>query len=265
LKCDAGQGYLFAKPLDVDTAGEVLRTGLTPLPERQRAATTSRRRTGSAQFWVRGGRVVAAHPVLCVAALVGLLSAGLVVMFGSVRPGLGESPMPVTDVNQQPAAKTTAAQAAPIPMLTTEPVVERPKGPSPAPVTTEQAVSPGRSSAPPSGRPTPSKPALSATSLAAAPVLTMQTMSLEVVHLHRFGNCRGRLDVTRTGVAFVSEDEDSKDAFTLKHTDFLHTLADDTLTVRSATRTYRFKAGPSRGDNTVQLSDLADRIQRSRR
>jgi hypothetical protein len=93
----------------------------------------------------------------------------------------------------------------------------------------------------------------------------MQTMSLEVVHLHRFGNCRGRLDVTRTGVAFVSEDEDSKDAFTLKHTDFLHTLADDTLTVRSATRTYRFKAGPSRGDNTVQLSDLADRIQRSRR
>ena len=64
------------------------------------------------------------------------------------------------------------------------------------------------------------------------------------MHLHRFGSCRGRLDVTRDGVSFVS-DEDDDEAFTLKYAEFLHALTDDTLTLRSATRIYRFKVGAS--------------------
>ena len=88
-------------------------------------------------------------------------------------------------------------------------------------------------------------------------------MSLSVMHVHRFGSCRGRLDVTRAGVSFVS-DENNDEAFTLKYAEFLHALTDDVLTLRSATRIYRFKVGASGSANKVQLRDLADGIARSR-
>lgn len=83
--------------------------------------------------------------------------------------------------------------------------------------------------------------------------------------MHRFGNCRGRLDVTRDGVTFVSQDEHGDDAFTLKFADFVHALSEDTLTFKSATKTYRFKARESRGDSASQLREVADRISRARR
>jgi hypothetical protein len=83
------------------------------------------------------------------------------------------------------------------------------------------------------------------------------------VHLHRLGSCRGRLDVTRDGVTFASEEGDGDEAFTLKYAEFLHVLSDDRLTLKSAKKTYRFKAASSRGENPVQLRELADRIARS--
>ena len=88
---------------------------------------------------------------------------------------------------------------------------------------------------------------------------------MNVVHLHRLGDCTGRLELTRDGVAFVSADKDADEAFALKYTEFLHAMADDTLTLMSATRTYRFKADTSRAATAVHLRDLADRIARSRR
>jgi hypothetical protein len=88
---------------------------------------------------------------------------------------------------------------------------------------------------------------------------------MEVVHLHRFGDCRGRLDVSRDGIAFVSDNEKDADSFTLKFAEFLHALSDDTLTLKSATKTYRFKAGGTGGDSTSRLHALADRISRARR
>ena len=42
LNCHAGQGNLFATPLDVESATEVLKTGFAPRRERQREATTFR-------------------------------------------------------------------------------------------------------------------------------------------------------------------------------------------------------------------------------
>ena len=84
------------------------------------------------------------------------------------------------------------------------------------------------------------------------------------MHLHRLGSCRGRLDVTRDGVAFVSAEGDDE-AFALRYTEFLHALSEDTLTLKSATRTYRFRTTASAGENAVQLRDLADRIALGRR
>jgi len=88
---------------------------------------------------------------------------------------------------------------------------------------------------------------------------------MEVVHLHRLGNCRGRLGLTRDGVTFVSEEQNGDDAFTLRFAEFLPALSDDTLTLKSATKTYRFKARESSGNSTSQLREIADQISRARR
>ena len=48
--------------------------------------------------------------------------------------------------------------------------------------------------------------------------------------------------------------ENDADSFTLKFAEFLHALSDDTLTLKSATKTYRFKAGGAGGDSTSQAS-----------
>jgi hypothetical protein len=71
--------------------------------------------------------------------------------------------------------------------------------------------------------------------------------------------------VSRDGIAFVSENEKDADSFTLTFAEFLHALSDDTLTLKSATRTYRFKAFGAGGDSTSKLHALADRISRARR
>jgi hypothetical protein len=103
----------------------------------------------------------------------------------------------------------------------------------------------------------PSKSPVTAKKAAAA---AAQTASLEVIHLHRLGDCRGRLDVSRDGLAFVSDEKE--DAFRLTFAEFLHAVSDDTLTLRSAAKTYRFKAAGAGGD---KLHEFADRISRARR
>jgi diguanylate cyclase (GGDEF)-like protein/PAS domain S-box-containing protein len=243
LNCEAGQGNLFAKPLDVDEAAELLKTGLAPRPERRRNATAPLRREPPVPLsWVRGKLPVVNSVSLAVSALV-LIGAGLVGVI-SVRSALGSSPTSANTVTQQPAVEASAA-----PPLST------------SPVTVEHETPKGHNSALLSA--TPSSAAISPSLPLTAPRTVPATMSLNVVHLHRFGSCRGRLDVTRDGVSFVS-DEDDDGALTLKYAEFLHALADDTLTLRSATRIYRFKVGASGDANKVQLRDVADRIARSR-
>ena len=233
LKCEAGQGDLFAKPLDVETASALLKTGLAPRPERRRSAMAAvHPNERIPEAWIRARQFVASNRVSFVATALALLSsAGLVVALSGVRPALGSSTVFVNDVKQQPSVETATPQPSVDRALRTRP------------------------------RPTSIRPA----ALPTAPPGLSAATSLHVVHLHRFGSCRGRLDVTRDGVAFVSEENDDDEAFTLKYPEFLHALADDTLTVRSATRTYRFKVGSSRGANTLQLRDLADRIALARR
>ena len=62
-------------------------------------------------------------------------------------------------------------------------------------------------------------------------------------------------------MAFLSEDDDHE-ALTLKYTELLHALSDDTLTLKSATKTYRFRTGAATPEGAVQLRDVADRIAR---
>jgi EAL domain-containing protein (putative c-di-GMP-specific phosphodiesterase class I) len=252
LTCEAGQGDLFAKPLDADQAAELLKTGLAPTLQRQRSATASvSPDEPTPRLWHRGRLFISSNRVaVAVTALALLLSVGLVATLSGVRPALGSSQGSMANVKQQ--ASVEASVTPPVPVL------------PPAPTASLENAAKARSSAmvPPAS----AAPLLTAISpsLPAAPPGLPVTTSLDVVHLHRLGSCRGRLDVSRDGVAFVSAD-DGDEAFTLKYTEFLHALADDTLTLKSATKTYRFKAADSGSEHAVQLRDLADRIGRSRR
>ena len=70
--------------------------------------------------------------------------------------------------------------------------------------------------------------------------------------------------MTSDGVAFVANVNEGDESFSLKYAEFLPALTDDTLILKSATRTYRFKAASARRDQSVRLRDLAARIARAR-
>jgi len=232
LKCEAGQGDLFARPLDVEQAAELLKTGLALQPQRRGNANASvRGNEGVPQLWTRG-RLFMARRRAAVAAVVALLSSGalLAALIGA-GPALGLSRVSIVDVEPQLTGK--ASTSSPASVLTPELMAERPVRPSVSPVSLE----------------TTAPPALTATT------------SLDVMHLHRIGSCHGRLEVSRNGVAFVSKEDDG---LTLKYSEFVHALADDTLILKSVNKTYRFKAAASGKESGNQLRDLADRIARSR-
>ena len=237
LNCHAGQGNLFATPLDVAGATELLRTGLMPRPERLREVMTVAvnemphvgQRVGGGRRLMSGhaASIAAAAAVVAlvaVAGVLGVVNSGQPASNGRISEGVVSQP----SIERTPAAPAGAVTSSVSPISA--------KGPGAAAAST----APAKRAVPPA-----------------------QT-SLDVVHLHRFGNCRGRLNVSREGVAFVSEAGDEPDTFALKHGDFLQSFSDDTLTLRTATRTYRFKTGEAGSDSTKKLRDLADRISRAR-
>jgi diguanylate cyclase (GGDEF)-like protein/PAS domain S-box-containing protein len=246
LNCHAGQGHLFARPLDVQGATDVLKTGLAPRPEgRREAIPVLAGEMHVRQLLVRGRRLVTRRVASVAAAAVVLLS-----LVGLLTAGSGESAssgpvMPAADLKPEPAETTPAARSLPA-VVTKEAARVQPAALLPSPPV-------GASSPPRAASPSP----------APAQAAVAETTPLQVIHLHRFGDCRGQLDVSRDGVAFLSEHDG--DTFTLKFAEFLHALSDDTLTLKSATKTYRFKAGGTGGDSTSKLREFADRISRARR
>jgi PAS domain S-box-containing protein len=278
LKCNAGQGSLFSTPVDVETAAELLKTGLAPRRDPTQPTGSVSKDTSVSQFLGRARLLVTSQRVSFAAAgLVLLLSAGFVVAAGRVRAASSGSHSSVKGATQQTAMTTAAAPA--VPVLPTAPaskgkdapIVRGMEGsdatvpPSPTNPAVSTASRPAASTTLPSSA-TPSTAALSASSPAAvARIVPTRSTSLHVVHQHRLGSCRGRLDVTRDGVTFVSDTDGEDEAFTLKYTQLLNAMSDDTLILKSATRTYRFKAAASGSENNLQLRDLADTIARARR
>jgi diguanylate cyclase (GGDEF)-like protein len=232
LECDAGQGELFAMPLDVSRAAQLLQTGVSPV--RSRSATASAGRDHRLpQLWRRGIEFMASNRVsFAVAALALLCSAGAAVLVSGDRPALGSLREPAAETESQHAGDGSPVQqgSALPPKLTTSPGSLEKSGSAPL-VTVASGLPP---------------------------------TSLDVIHVHRLGSCRGRLDVTSDGVAFAANVGEGDESFSLKYAEFLPALTDDTLILKSATRTYRFKAASGRRDQSVRLRDLAARIARAR-
>jgi len=231
LNCHAGQGNLFAAPLNAEGATEVLTSGLAPR-ERQRETMTvvAGEMLDVQQLFVRGRRVFSGRAASIAVATVGVLSlAGVFTGVKSVQSAFS-SPKPAGDLKQRSLEAAPAVPAAPA-------------------VITDQPLARGAASG------------VRGVALAPRRAAVSQITSLEVVHLHRLGNCHGRLNMSRDGIAFVSDDDNEPDAFTLRFGEFLQDFSDDTLTLKTATRTYRFKAAS--GGNS-KLRDLANRISRAR-
>ena len=65
-------------------------------------------------------------------------------------------------------------------------------------------------------------------------------------------------------MAFVPDSRTSRDGFDFKYNEFVHVMQDDTLTIKSPTRTYRFKAIIDRTDDDPTLDQFEARISRWR-
>jgi hypothetical protein len=100
----------------------------------------------------------------------------------------------------------------------------------------------------------------------AAPRSAAQAVTtVSVMHLHRVGSCQGHLVIARDAISFVPDDKANKDAFVFKYGEFLHTLSDGRLTIRSAARTYRFRVAAADGNDAgeSQLRTLVESFPRN--
>ena len=285
LKCDSAQGYLLAKPLDVNGATEVLRNGLRPdspadnTPATpaiaERASITEKR----AWLFVRRRGL----PLAAAAALV-LTTAALIAWFSE---GMSEQPLPppptAVSAPSQPATAVTPPPDVATSIQTPRATALPPTAPlaavrTPPSATVTATPKPPASAMP--GTPAPQQPIPVTANAPAIPVVERPTAlipgsprskaqavtTVSAVHLHRVGSCQGHLVVSRDALRFVPDDDANKDAFVFRYGEFLHTLSDGRLTIRSAARTYRFKAAAADGndDGESQLRALVENFPRTR-
>jgi diguanylate cyclase (GGDEF)-like protein len=251
LHCEFGQGYLFARPLDTEVATEILKTGVTP----PRAVETVPGAVDSA----------ASHPVRMAAGSFGVkrrwmaiaAAAGIVLGLAGVAHQFGRAlPSPEKPAGPAPVqARPTASASAPAkPAITSAPSSRRAEA-----IITEAGVSGGstRPATPvAASHPTPPVPQ----------VEDPKGRSWPVQHLHRFGSCAGLLGLSRKGLIFTPDDKSSRDAFTLTHDEYLPSSAGDTLTIKSNTKTYRFRVSTDgrTADSGAPLVELTAAIARFR-
>lgn len=252
LQCQSAQGFLFCPPLDVDTLTGLLKTGLQLRPgvaADQLPAIISNQRDREPRPVARARQSVPRRWSSIVAALVLLALAGVVAPFtlglrrsvpssSSLPPGNGgsvpsSSSLPPgkggdapADAESQPA-RDDAPTVRATPSVSGVSETARPRPASPA--------SPAVVTASPASRSPQDAQA------ARHQLPDQKLTSLRVEHLHRLGNCRGRLVASGPALTFIPDEPQSNDAFSLTPGQFLSSLADKTLTIKSNTKTYRFR------------------------
>ena len=266
LRCHAAQGFLFARPLDEDKAMEMLRRGLarptmpTAAPRRPLALLPS-----------------ATWPWAACIAIVLLTVGFLLSPVGSVVP----TALPAVAPPPPPqAVKTDAANTNPVPWTPVVPAQSSRgrTGENVATNLTALATTPdGRTTSLPSPPANvPALPKSSTSGITPAPPappeplpvrvqtlpLAADALSVRVMHDHHVGHCEGQLIVSRSGISYVPDDTTSKDAFDFRYNDFVHLFQDDTLTIKSNMRTYRFRAEDKGRGPT--LADFESRLARMR-
>jgi len=284
LRCHAAQGFLFAKPLDHIKATEILSIGLAPRTARTR--TKPALRLASMPQWGRGSARQlgwAAAAVAGLFAVVGLFAgrllsspraplepiaaADLQPPPTTIAPSPNQPPATTPAVVVVPPAPVAAVNAPkPLPLIAESTTRERSRARAVADVPVQKSLDP-IALTPPRPAPASETPVVETTRPDAASVPTSAVasfVSIRVMHYHRVGHCVGQLVASRDGMTFVPESKASRDGFEFKYNEFVHVLEDETLTIKSSTRTYRFKAFIDKGRNDPSLDEFATRISRWR-
>src|SRR5215510_383623 len=248
LRCHAAQGYLFAKPLDEGKATEILSTGLAPrVPVAKRRkrpvmlASLGKWRQVSPGSW--GWAAAAVVVLLAVTELSSLPVAveQTALPYLPSPPAIPSAPNPPSRVIAPPrTGRAAATRSGPVGRL-------QATDPEPTPFASPNP--PAFADAPPRVE---------------TPLSGPTSLSIHVMHYHRVGHCVGRLVATRAGMAFVPDSKLSRDAFDFKYTEFVHVVQDGTMTIKSSTRTYRFKAIIDKDDSDPTLDQFEARITRWR-
>ncbi len=231
--CGSVQGYLMAKPLPVDEATELLCVGLAPrhaaaavLPGAERLLVPAAS-PGSA----RRPRLRAVWTAALAAAVLGLTGGVLTLnRVGPAPVSPAEAILPASLSTAQPASGVNGNRGA-------------------VPVANSGAPSPATIPSP-----------VAATRVAGPKGL--QPVLVDVEHLHVFGACRGRLRLSPAGLTYTPIDPSSKDGFTLVVGSVTPSLQEDTLTIKTPSRTYRFKSSV-KGDRE-SIRDFAAAMSRVR-
>src|SRR5688572_6566634 len=257
LGCDFGQGYLFSRPIDAETAASLLQEGLPPRknsPLDAAAVAMLASLAPAPHMAVRARRTTAVRWLYVAAAsAIVWLSAGMPRPFGQA-PSSDAGPAPAASNARGGARSSDVVLAAPVtPLLTAAPV---------RPAAKRSGLAAAATGAPSRVANGPAPADRHAAEAAATP---LSLTSLRVVHQHRSGSCRGQLVVSRDGVSYSPEDEgQDKDGFRLKYTQFLDELSGGSLRITSSDRDYRFRVAVPSGSEREQLEQLAAAIARFR-
>ena len=263
LGCKFGQGYLLSRPVNREAASQILATGLPSREGRTAGNQTATRRPEreTEPAGMRAGRPTARALYIAAAVLAVMVSIGFASRLAREPEAEASPVMLQAEVVAPPAEAAippsgTVVPSAPV-VIPSAPAVK----PSAAAVKSPASfVTPATR---PVAQPTRSEPA-GGTTAPATVRPAVSTTSFAAVHQHRFGNCRGMLVVSRDGVAFLPDEgkEKGADAFSFSHSEFLHSLEDGSLTIKSRDRTYRFKAAlaTDKDDNENKLQQLANSI-----
>lgn len=242
LGCDGVQGYFYAAPLAAEAAGQYLQTGPAPAASAANARPDAPPLEPWFTQWLSwlSQRVVAASAAVAVVILAGIGA----VFYGasSFSPAdLPRASEPLTWHGDnrlgQPVSLGEALQLA-------------------AAVATVENLRPVAPAA--AGADAASKP----------PVTAPASTTFQVVHLHGFGNCEGRLTISASGIQFEPSRKERDHAFTLAHSEFVQLFDGTTVVIRSAAnKVYRLTTtmNSSSGERSKLLTaQLADTITRSR-
>ena len=265
LRCHAAQGYLFARPLDEAKATELLNTRLPP---RRTLANDTNPTTRLAAV----GKWAWAATALAAIVAVSILSSPPVVIGRAPAPETQPTPAVAPSVVETPAPVQTPPPAAANPPGARVEPAAKPKTPMPpatVAVTTKNAAARAADEhAPSAATGTNEAPSVAPASAAVpqpeSPPPTATSLSIHVMHYHRVGHCEGRLVVSRAGIAYVPDSKTSRDSFDFQHNEFVHILQDDTLTIKSSTKTYRFKQIVDKDEKQPSLDEFNTRLTRWR-
>ena len=298
LNCEYGQGYLFSKPVDGEKAEALLKTGF---PQRPRPESGNESASDGAveayqpsqgnlhspatdpylkwpligQIYGRFGERVGRALIVSLATVFLLAGAAIIKFAGKTSPSsIGTTQPALQNMVQDPGPAVSMQKPADkvaSPEVQTQPVRKTNRGPSQAASKPSGVEQKKQSSARSEAGITPeAKPAIAAIGKLAptgssakdpaAPAAEPLPLSFPVVHDHKLGSCDGILTIARDTLSWIPEKQ--KDGFAFKCSEFSYAASNDQLTIKSGTKTFRFKSRGARGngESRAQLQSMIQGI-----